>query len=38
VQVPDTLGREDTERFIAQYGRAPKLPGGAARIIVESAG
>ncbi|MEA2222226.1 MAG: myo-inositol-phosphate synthase [Solirubrobacteraceae bacterium] len=29
VQVPDSVARENTERFIAQYGGAPKLPGGA---------
>ena len=29
VQVPDPVARENTERFIAQYGGAPKLPGGA---------
>jgi myo-inositol-1-phosphate synthase len=28
VQVPDPVARENTERFIAQYGGAPKLPGG----------
>jgi myo-inositol-1-phosphate synthase len=27
VQVPDPVAREDTERFIAEYGGAPKLPG-----------
>ena len=27
VQVPDAVARENTERFIAQYGGAPKLPG-----------
>src|SRR5256885_9417746 len=26
VQVPDPVAREDTERFIAEYGGAPKLP------------
>ena len=29
VQVPDPVAREDTERFIADYGGAPKLPGKA---------
>src|SRR5213080_4021894 len=29
VQVPDPVAREDTERFIAEYGGAPKLPGKA---------
>jgi myo-inositol-1-phosphate synthase len=29
VQVPDPVARENTERFIEQYGGAPKLPGGA---------
>ena len=29
VQVPDPVAREDTERFIAEYGGAPKLPGNA---------
>jgi myo-inositol-1-phosphate synthase len=28
-QVPDPVARENTERFIEQYGGAPKLPGGA---------
>ncbi|TMK63577.1 MAG: hypothetical protein E6G53_10420, partial [Actinobacteria bacterium] len=27
VQVPDPVAREDTERFIAEHGGAPKLPG-----------
>jgi myo-inositol-1-phosphate synthase len=27
VQVPDPVARENTERFIAEYGGAPKLPG-----------
>jgi myo-inositol-1-phosphate synthase len=27
VQVPDAVAREDTERFIAEHGGAPKLPG-----------
>ena len=27
VQVPDDQAHEDTEKFIAQYGGAPKLPG-----------
>ncbi len=26
-QVPDSVAREDTERFIERYGGAPKLPG-----------
>jgi myo-inositol-1-phosphate synthase len=29
VQVPDSVARENIERFIAQYGGAPKLPGQA---------
>jgi myo-inositol-1-phosphate synthase len=29
VQVPDPVARENTERFIEQYGGAPKLPSGA---------
>jgi myo-inositol-1-phosphate synthase len=29
VQVPDPVARENTERFIAEYGGAPKLPGSA---------
>jgi hypothetical protein len=29
VQVPDPVARQDTEDFIAKYGGAPKLPGGA---------
>jgi len=29
VQVPDPVARERTEAFIATYGGAPKLPGGA---------
>jgi hypothetical protein len=32
VQVPDSVARQDTEDFIAQYGGAPKLPGGKAKI------
>jgi myo-inositol-1-phosphate synthase len=28
VQVPDPVARENTERFIEQYGGPPKLPGG----------
>src|ERR687894_482727 len=32
VQVHDAVAREDTERFIAEYGGAPKLPGGKAQI------
>ena len=35
VQVPDSVAHDDTERFIAQYSGAPKLPGGEARIKVE---
>jgi len=27
VQVPDDQARDDTEKFIAQYGGGPKLPG-----------
>jgi myo-inositol-1-phosphate synthase len=27
VQVPDPVAKENTERFIAEYGGAPKLPG-----------
>ena len=27
-QVPDSIAREDTERFIAEHAGAPKLPGG----------
>jgi len=27
VQVPDPVARENTERFIEQYGGTPKLPG-----------
>ena len=27
VQVPDSVARDDTERFIAEHGGAPKLPG-----------
>jgi hypothetical protein len=37
VQVPDSVAHDDTERFIAQYSGAPKLPGGDARIKVEPA-
>src|SRR5205807_9220066 len=29
VQVPDSVARENTEKFIAEYGGAPKLPGAA---------
>src|SRR6266550_2682716 len=29
VQVPDSVARDDTEKFIEQYGGAPKLPGAA---------
>src|SRR2546421_3139609 len=29
VQVPDPVAREDTERFIAEHGGVPKLPGKA---------
>jgi myo-inositol-1-phosphate synthase len=29
VQVPDPVARQNTEDFIAKYGGAPKLPGGA---------
>ncbi|MFL5886840.1 MAG: inositol-3-phosphate synthase, partial [Thermoleophilaceae bacterium] len=29
VQVPDSVARDDTEKFIAEYGGAPKLPGAA---------
>jgi myo-inositol-1-phosphate synthase len=37
VQVPDSVARDDTEKFIAQYGGAPKLPGkGKVRTTVES--
>ncbi|HEV7527753.1 MAG TPA: inositol-3-phosphate synthase [Solirubrobacteraceae bacterium] len=32
VQVPDSVARQDTEDFIAEYGGAPKLPGGKAKI------
>jgi myo-inositol-1-phosphate synthase len=35
VQVPDPVARQDTEDFIAQYGGAPKLPGGKATIKVQ---
>ena len=34
VQVPDSVARQDTEDFIAQYGGAPKLPGGTPTIKV----
>ncbi len=27
-QVPDSVAREDTERFVAEHSGAPKLPGG----------
>ena len=36
VQVPDSVAHDNTERFIEQYGGAPKLPGGEARIKVET--
>src|SRR5919199_353594 len=29
VQVPDSIARDNTEKFIKQYGGAPKLPGQA---------
>jgi len=29
VQVPDSIARDNTEKFIAKYGGAPKLPSGA---------
>jgi hypothetical protein len=29
VQVPDPVARENTEKFIAKYAGAPKLPGSA---------
>jgi myo-inositol-1-phosphate synthase len=29
VQVPDSIARDDTEKFINDYSGAPKLPGGA---------
>jgi myo-inositol-1-phosphate synthase len=28
VQVPDSVARDNTEKFIAKYGGAPKLPNG----------
>jgi len=28
VQVPDSVARDDTQAFVAQYGGVPKLPGG----------
>jgi hypothetical protein len=37
VQVPDPVARQDTEDFIAQYGGAPKLPGGAKVKVKETA-
>ena len=30
VQVPDSVARQNTEDFIAEFGGAPKLPGTAA--------
>jgi hypothetical protein len=30
--VHDSVARDNTEEFIAQYGGAPKLPGGKATI------
>jgi hypothetical protein len=29
VQVPDSIARDNTEKFIEQYSGAPKLPGQA---------
>jgi myo-inositol-1-phosphate synthase len=29
VQVPDSVARDNTEKFIKEHGGAPKLPGGA---------
>ena len=31
-QVPDDIAQDDTEKFIAEYGGAPKLPGGKAKV------
>jgi myo-inositol-1-phosphate synthase len=37
VQVPDPVAKQNTEDFIAKYGGAPKLPGGAKIHTVEPA-
>src|SRR5687768_7605688 len=37
VQVPDSVARQNTEDFIAEYGGAPKLPGNAKVKVTETA-
>jgi myo-inositol-1-phosphate synthase len=37
-QVPDSVARERTEAFIAEFGGAPKLPGGKERVRQAAAG
>jgi hypothetical protein len=36
VQCRDSVARDNTEEFIAQYGGPPKLPGGKATIKVQT--
>jgi hypothetical protein len=35
--VPDSVARQNTEDFIAEYGGAPKLPGNAKVKVKETA-